>query len=424
MISFHSCPFSLLGGDGTGGMSVYLRELSSSLTRIPGVRVDVFTRIQRPEIKGIKVISAGIRVIHLKAGPERFVDRRDLYGFLPEFTENLSQFIRQEREKYDLIYSHYWLSGLSAGWIKDRFDLPLIHIYHTLAFLKRKLLKVEREHSKRFDTEEGLASFSDAIISSSRQEKRHLVEFYGVPSAKVRVIYPGVNGKLFYPVSVPRVFKEIRHAKGDRVLLYVGRIEPIKGLMTVVEALHLLKTKNRTLFEQLKLVVIGGGRKDLDLVRNQEFLRIKEAVEKKELKGKVFFLGSKKQNQLKKYYSAAEALVVPSLYESFGLVIIEALACGSPVIVSQIGEMPSIVKERKNGFSFRPNDPLSLAACLERFFSREKKLWSPHRISQVVLRRFSWERTASETYDLFMKIVKNQTISTTIFPHGESLQPT
>ncbi len=420
-ISFHCCPFSLLGGEGIGGMSVYLRELSSSLTQIPGVRMDIFTRVQNPMIRRIKVVSPGLRVIHLKAGPECFADRRHLYGFLPEFTENLGRFMRQEREKYDLVYSHYWLSGLAARRIKNRFDLPLIHTYHTLSFLKRRLLEVEEEHSKRFDAEEDIASFSDAIISCSRQEKRHLVEFYGISSAKVRVIYPGVNGRLFYPLFEPRVFNNMRQTKGDRVLLFVGRIEPIKGLMTVVEALQLLKTKNKSLFDRLRLVVIGGGRRDCDLLRNQEYLRLKEAVEKKALKKKVIFLGSKKQSQLREYYSAADALIVPSLYESFGLVVIEALACGIPVIASQTGEMPSIVKEGKSGFSFQPRDPLSLATCLEHFFSREKKLLSPDKISQDVLRRFSWEKTARETYDLFWKIVKNYALSTTIFPHGESL---
>lgn len=422
VICFHCCPFSLLGGDGTGGMSVYLRELSSALAKLPEAKIDIFTRIQTPNLRGIKEVFPKVRVIHIKSGPECPIDRRYLYEFLPEFSENLEDFMNRERENYDIIYSHYWLSGLSGRLIKQKFALPLIHIYHTLAFLKKRKLEGEREHGKRLETEERLAYISDAVISSSWQERRNLVEFYGISPSKVKVIYPGVNKNIFYPFVSKEVFKEIRYKKEERILLYVGRIEPVKGLMTIIETLSLLKKRNPSLYNQLKLVVIGGGKRDFDLPRNKEFIRIKESLREKNLKRKVIFLGSKKQVELKKYYSAADVLIVPSLYESFGLVVIEALACGTPVIVSQIGEMRTIVKEGKNGFSFRPNDPFSLWRSLERFFSQEKKLWDEKRISQEVINRFSWEQTAEETYCFFSKISKRESFATTIFPRDESLR--
>jgi D-inositol-3-phosphate glycosyltransferase len=386
--------------------------------------VDIFTRIQSPEIRGIKNVLPNVRVIHLKGGPEHPVDRRHLYNYVPEFSENMIDFINQERKKYNIVYSHYWLSGLAGKLISQKFNLPLVHMYHTLAFLKKRMMGNESEHEKRLEAEEHLAYFSEAIISSSRQERKNLVEFYGISPFKIKIIYPGVNNSLFYPSQSREVFKEIKVRKGGRILLYVGRIEPVKGLITIIETLALLREKNPALYEQLKLVVIGGGKRKLDLPRNREFNRIREYLKKEKLMNKVLFLGSKKQPELRKYYSAADVLIVPSLYESFGLVVIEALACGTPVLVSQIGEMRTIVREGKNGFSFYPNNPLSLSRTLEHFFSREKRLWPRKKISENVVRKFSWERTAEETYRFLAKISKKDIFSTTIFPPDESLQLT
>ncbi len=423
-ISFHCCPFSLLGGDGTGGMNVYLRELSSALTRFPKVKIDIFTRIQNPKIREIKYLSPQARVVHLRGGPEHPMDRTKLYDFLPEFSRNLESFICQERENYDLVYSHYWLSGLVGEEIKQKFDLPLVHIYHTLAFLKERALRSNsREHKSRTQIERHLAHVSDAIISSSEEEIQNLVDEYGIPSSKGKVIHPGVNKKLFYSIEDRAVLREMRYEEKDKIILYVGRIDPAKGLMTVIEALELLKNRDLPLYNQLKLIVIGGGRKKEDLPGNTEFNRIKESIREKKLEEKVIFLGSKQQSELKKYYSAAEALVMPSLYESFGLVPVEAMACGTPVLVSRIGEMRNIVKEGKKGFSFRPNNAASLASCLGHFFSNRKSLWKEEKIRLSAIKNFSWEKTAEETYSLFRSIKREKTALTTIFQPGESPQP-
>jgi len=401
-----------------------LRELCSALTSFPEVKIDIFTRIQNPKIREIKYLSSQARVVHLRGGPERPMDRTQLYEFLSEFSTNLESFIGQERESYDLVYSHYWLSGLVGEAIKQKFNLPLVHIYHTLAFLKARALREEsREHKSRIEAERHLAYVSDAIISSSEEEMRSLVDEYGIPSSKGRVIHPGVNKKLFYPYEDRTVLREIRAREKDRIILYVGRIDPAKGLMTVIEALELLKKMDLPLYNQLKLIVVGGGRKIEDFPGNKEFMRIKEFIKEKNLTAKVEFLGSKKQSHLHKYYSAAEALVMPSLYESFGLVPVEAMACGTPVLVSRIGEMRRIVQEGKNGFSFPPNNPSSLARYLEHFFSNKESLWNREKIRQNVTKSFSWEKTAEETYSIFRKLRREKAPITTISQPDESLRP-
>lgn len=422
VISFHCCPFSLLGGDGTGGMNVYLREMSAAMTNFQEVNMDIFTRIQNPKIKGIRDISPRVRVIHLRGGPESPVNRKNLYDFFPEFTRNLEEFIFHCQRQYDLVYSHYWLSGLIGEGVKNNHHIPHIHIFHTLAFSKERAARENYDENRnRLRVEEHLARVSEAIISSSEHEKQSLLKEYEIPSSKIRLVYPGVNKKLFYPLNKKDVRRELGFREVDKIILFVGRIEPVKGLFTLIEALELLRKEAPSLSNRFKLIVVGGGSKSSDHPKNREIIRIQKAVKEKNLMDQVHFLGSKKQNELKKYYSAADVLVMPSLYESFGLVVVEALACGIPVIASKIGEMMNIIKEGKNGFYFTPDDPSSLSFCLNYFFSPKSSLWRREEIRQDVTSRFLWEKTAQETYEIFQAIIGRST--TRRFQPGESPHP-
>jgi D-inositol-3-phosphate glycosyltransferase len=422
VLSFHCCPYSLIGGDGVGGMNVYLKELCSRLTDFPNTEVDIFTRIQNPDIRGIMERGSSLRVIHLRGGPEQTFDRRKLCGHLPEFAYNLERFMREEDKPYDLIYSHYWLSGMVGVWMKHRFGLPLVHTFHTLAFLKNKAVG-GLEHTSRIQTEEDLVLTADKILSTSSEEKHSLIKESGVNPGNIDVIYPGINKELFHPFVDNSVFAETGYDEKDRILLYVGRIEPVKGLMSVIDAFDILQKKQAPLFDRLKLVVIGGGEKARDFTKNSEIIRIQSAVKGKGLEGKVVFLGSKKQTELKKYYSAADALIVPSLYESFGLVVLEALACGTPVLVSQIGKMRTIVKEGRNGFCFLPNSPGSLSDCIEYFYTNKGKLWPDETIRSDIISTFSWEKTADETCRALNCLLLRQKFATTILRPGGSPQP-
>ncbi len=422
MISFHSCPYSSLGGNGSGGMSVYLRELMTRLVEFPGIRVDILTRAQDPVCVEAKDISPQIRVIQLKGGPEHPIDRKNLYDFIPEFSENLENYVHRKKENYDIVHSHYWLSGLAGLYIKNRLGLPHVHTYHTLGFMKRRALD-QKEHSSRADSERQIAQISDAIISPSSEEKDGLVVEYGISPTKVKVVYPGVNPRIFYPIDSRTILKEISCREDDFILLYVGRIEKIKGLMSVIQALHVLSEKNPPLFAKVKLIVIGGGKKEEELAENREVTLIKRAMEKHGLKDKAVFLGSIDQAHLRKYYSAADALVVPSLYESFGLVTVEALACGTPVVVSQIDKMKSIVNEGKNGFSFRPGDPVSLYQSLEKVCRQRSQLWNRASIREDVIQRFSWDNTAENIYQVFQDLIIESLRAKTIFQPDESPQP-
>jgi D-inositol-3-phosphate glycosyltransferase len=421
-ISYHSCPYSSLGGNGSGGMSVYLREVLASLVGYPEVKVDILTRAQNAACVEAKYISPQIRVIQLKGGPERPIDRKYLYEFIPEFSENCEQYIRRNKEEYDIIHSHYWLSGLAGGYIKHRLGIPLVHNYHTLGFMKKRALD-EIEHKSRAVSERHLAQVSDMIISPSSEERESLVEEFGILPAKVRVVHPGVNPRLFFHVDGRRVRKKAGFQKDDFILLFVGRIEPLKGLRDLITALKILREESPALFEKTKLIVVGGGEKDGELAANAEVSRIKREIERFGLRKNVAFLGSVEQGKLRNVYSAANALVVPSLYESFGLVTVEALACGTAVVVSQIDKMKSIVREGKNGFSFFPGNPVSLCQSLEKFYRHRDRFWSRTAIREDVIHRFSWEKTAEKTYRIFEDTIQGSPRAKTIFRPGESLLP-
>jgi D-inositol-3-phosphate glycosyltransferase len=421
-ISYHSCPYTLLGGEDTGGMSVYLKEIASTLSAFPGTKVDIFTRARDAQVCGIKNVSSSVRVIYLKAGPLRTVGRNEVQNHLPEFINNLKEFILSERDDYDLIYSHYWLSGIAGDEIKRMFEIPLVHTYHTLAFLKDKVLK-EKEFQHRRKAEKEISEFSDVIISSSYEEKNSLIHEYGISSSKVKVISPGVNERIFHPCKDEIIYEETGFRKEQKVLLFVGRIQPVKGLITLVEALQVLKQQNMPFFEQLRVLVIGGGEQSFDLQRNKEYLLIENAIQEGQINDHVIFLGSKEQDELKRYYSAADVLVVPSLYESFGLVVVEAMACGTPVIASRIGRIKTLIKEGCNGLTFRPDDALSLAAGLERFYSERDCFWSSEMTRHSVLKQHSWEKAAQNIFQAFLNLQVSEIYPTTIFRPDESPQP-
>ena len=410
-----------MGAEGIGGMNVYLKELCTALARESNVEVDIFTRNKNLELDRIKMLGANVRIVHLPAGPACFVDRKSLYGYLPEFMKNLKVFICREGKNYDVIYTHYWLSGLVGGYLKPYFAIPLVHTYHTLAFLKDRVSR-EHEHKSRSLAEQHLAHTADLIISSSAEEKQNLISEYEISPQNIKVIYPGVNQKIFYPSNRNAVFEESGFSSDSKILLYVGRVEPIKGLMSLIEAFALLHKSQSFLRGKLKLIVIGGGRSGPELSNNREACRVKAAVEAFGLNDRIVFLGSKKQESLREFYSAADVLVVPSLYESFGLVVVEALACGTPVLVSHVGKMKSIVKEGKNGFSFAPGSPGALANGIEEFFFKKDLLWEAEKIWQDIIGRFSWEKTARETYSIFTGLTKQKASSTTKFRPDESPQ--
>lgn len=353
MLSVHTCPLAALGGKETGGMNVYVRQTARELGRM-GVRVDVFTRSQNATIPRIVELGPGARVVHLPAGPEAPMPREALHRHLDEFATGVAEFAREEGLAYDLIHSHYWLSGVAGLALRDRWGTPLVQMFHTLGRLKNEVAQTpgELEPDLRIDEEARVVAQADRIVAANVVERAHLVWYYGARAERVAVIPCGVDTELFQPMD-PAKAKDLLELPPDPLLLYVGRMQPIKGLDTLLEAMALIPAP-------ADLLVVGGEHDEPD--GHGAALRARVAA--LGLDKRVRFLRAQPQRRLRLFYAAADATVMPSYYESFGMVALEAMACGSPVVASRVGGLTTTVQDGVTGRLVPEGDPVALAAAI------------------------------------------------------------
>lgn len=355
VLSVHTCPLAALGGKETGGMNVYVREVARELGRM-GVRVDVFTRSQNPKIPRVVPMGPNCRVIHLPAGPESPMPREEVHGHLGEFVGNLEAFRQEEGLTYDVVHAHYWLSGVAGLTLSRRWGVPLIQMFHTLGRLKNEVARSpeEIEPDLRIAEEDRIVAGAHRLVASNPAERAHLVWSYRARADRIRVIPCGVDLDLFRPMAEA----EAKAALGlgpSPLLLYVGRLKPIKGLETLLEALPTVRAPEGV---PPALFVIGG---DADEPKNGHLAYLRERAALLGLGGQVRFLGAQPQERLRLYYAAAEVTVIPSHYESFGMVALEAMACAKPVIASRVGGLTTTVQDGVTGYLVPEGDPMVLA---------------------------------------------------------------
>ena len=356
MLSIHSCPLGKVGGENTGGMSVYIRELAHELGR-RGHLVDVYTRIHEAAHDEIAEIGKNVRLIHLKAG-EKEIEKLAIYYYLDDFAHNLENFRKQNGPRYDLIHSHYWLSGLTGKRLQQWWGIPHVMGFHTLGAVKNAIGIGAGEPDLRINAEKELVRNCHRIIASTLKGKKDLIDYYDASPETISVIPCGVNLDLFRPIGreTARCYLGL---KEERIILFVGRIIPLKGIDNLLKAMSYLERK-----EGIKLVVIGG-----DEHCQTEVERLKDLSRSLKIQESVIFLGLVKQEILPFFYSAANLCVVPSYYESFGLVILESLACGTPVVATKVGGAESVIRHGETGYVIRNNDSCHLADKIALFLS-------------------------------------------------------
>jgi D-inositol-3-phosphate glycosyltransferase len=363
MLSYHTCPLATLGGKDTGGMNVYVRDLTRELGR-QGVAVDVFTRSQdehQPHVK--EDLGHGNRVIHIPAGPEVPLSRAALYEYVPEFVGGVREFARAQGVSYTVGHAHYWLSGVAARSLRTAWGMPFALMFHTLGEMKNRIAQspAEVEIGRRVQVEAELLTQADRVIAATPAEQAQLQWLYRADVRRVTVIPPGVDTRHFYPRSMAEAKTRIGLAPNIQLLLFVGRIEPLKGLETLFRAVALLKSQGVCECQQLAVSIVGGDPSETPAVRNAEMERLKGLRAELGLTEMVTFLGAQDQDALPDYYAAAEAVVMPSHYESFGMVALEAMACGAPVIASEVGGLAFLVRDGETGFHVPDRDPQALA---------------------------------------------------------------
>jgi D-inositol-3-phosphate glycosyltransferase len=359
MLSVHTCPLAALGGKETGGMNVYVRELARELGRM-GLAVDVFTRSQDPAIRRVVELGERARVIHLPAGPEAPMARERIYDHLDEFVDGVDAWRISRGVDYDLVHAHYWLSGVVGLALRERWGTPVLAMFHTLGRFKNGAARRagDLEPSVRLQEECRIVRAVDGLVAASAVERRALVDLYGADPAHAAVIPCGVDTDLFHPAS--RHQARARIGAGDEpLLLYVGRIAPIKGLETLLDALVRVR---RGALATARLLIVGG---EADEPADGHEADIRRRVESLGLRDVVRFVGAQPQDVLRDYYVAADVAVLPSYYESFGMVALEAMACGTPVIASRVGGLATTVRDGVTGFLVPDGDAAALAERLE-----------------------------------------------------------
>jgi D-inositol-3-phosphate glycosyltransferase len=335
VLSLHTSPLAQPGvGDG-GGMNVYVRELTSSLARL-GVECTTYTRAWKPGLPEVVDIEPNHRLVHVRAGDFDLPKER-LVDVVPEFTDTVSHHIRTHAPA-QVVHANYWLSGLSGHLIKHDLNLPLITTFHTLA--RVKTLYGDSESHEREAVESSIIGCSDAIFVSCREERDLFRSLYGNSPGTVDVITPGVDRAYFSPGSRSGA-RSALSLGSQPVLLFVGRIQPLKGLDVAVETLAALGRSDAT------LLVVGGASGTEGAA---ELARVNALADSLGVSGQIRFVEPQPHHLLATYYRAADVVLVPSRSESFGLVALEASACGTPVVATAVGGLLSLVEDGVNGY--------------------------------------------------------------------------
>ena len=367
MLSLHTSPLAPLGRTrDAGGMNVYVRELARELGR-GGIYVDIFTRRSDPATPFIQWLSEHVRIVSLPAGPAVPLPPTELFPYVEEFTRALARFAERAPHGYDLVHSHYWLSGVAGMSLARQWDVPHVIMFHTVERLKdqrygRGEMPISAAGAIRMEHEARLAAHADTIIVSTEHEREQLRRLYGLPPDALRIIPCGVDLRTFTPGTHDER-RAARRALGfgdDPVILFVGRLDPIKGLDLLLESVAQMR-------ERARLVIVGGN-PDGD----PEVRRLRHRAEELGIGARVSLPGAVPQTELVRYYRAGDLLAVTSRYESFGLAAVEALACGTPVVASAVGGLPSIVRDGENGRLVPWRSPEAFAEAFDALYASER----------------------------------------------------
>lgn len=400
MISVHGDPAAEIGKEEAGGQNVYVRQVGEALSR-QGWHVDMFTRLADANQPTIVQHNDTCRTIRIAAGPQTFIPRDELFEYLPTFVQGFLKFQRQSGIQYPAIHTNYWLSSWVGMQLKKLLSVPQIHTYHSLGAVKYQAISaVPLIASMRLDVEKMVLETADRIVATSPQEKEHM---RSLVSAKgmIDIIPCGTDIQHFGSVSRAEGRQKLGIAPDEKVVLYVGRFDPRKGIETLVRAIGHSQLKESG---KLRLIIGGGSRPGQSDGLERE--RIENIVHELGLQSFTEFPGRLSPAVLPTYFGAADVCVVPSHYEPFGLVAIEAMACRTPVIASDVGGLQYTVRSEETGLLVPPKDELAFAAAIDRVLlnsSWQQELGQGAR--KHVEEKFSWEGVARQLADLYLQLI-------------------
>jgi D-inositol-3-phosphate glycosyltransferase len=418
VLSLHTSPLAQPGtGDG-GGMNVYVRELTTALAR-SGVACDVFTRAWSPDLPPVVEVEPGLRVHHVPAGPLTTLPKEALPGVVDAFTRGVLERMTapgsagdrgDSGDPYTSVHANYWLSGLSGHVIKHELNLPLVCTFHTLDRVKAESMPEEVEADmphRRAEAEATIIGCSDAVLASCTVEAEQISTLYGADPERIKIVPLGVDHAFFGPGHRPQARRALGLPLDGRLLLFVGRIQPLKCADAAIETLAELQSTGD---EAYRLVVVGGpsgphGEKSLQ--------GLVDLADAHGISDSVHFIDPQPHELLSSYYRAADVCLVPSRSESFGLVALEAAACGTPVVASAVGGLTTLVDHGRTGFLIDEPTPRRYAAAVRRVFDEPLMAERLSTASVMRARRYTWRAAASALVDLHDELASGRLVECT-----------
>ena len=401
VLSVHTSPMDQPGSGDSGGMNVYIRAVADRLAR-DGVEVDLFTRCRGGADHETKHPSSGVSVVSVKAGPCAPIPKSDIPRYLPEFLGGVLRHARTEDRSYDVVHSHYWLSGWVGRAMRDLWKTPLVASFHTLGKVKNYSLAPHEapEPPARLYGEQRVIAAADRILAATPAEAAQLVGLYRAEPGRIHLVPPGVDRAIFRPRSRADA-RERLHLTGLRLALYVGRLQPHKGPDVAVRTLAEAVALDPAASEHLQLAIVGGPSGD-----GAEVARLMELAVALGVADRVMLFPPQPQERLADFYAAADVVLVPSRSESFGLVALEAEACGTPVIAAAVGGLRTVVQDGRTGFLVEGHDPADHAEQMLRVI-REPALQSA--LGAEGARRalrFTWDATTEAVRGVYEELAR------------------
>jgi D-inositol-3-phosphate glycosyltransferase len=399
LISEHASPLAVQGGVDAGGQNTYVAHVARSLAKL-GHHVDVLTRRDDPALPAAVDLRPGVRVLHIPAGPPRFVPKEQLLPHMPAFTRAARQLLAHS-VPYDVVHANFFMSGLVGLRLKASFGLPLVMTFHALGH-------VRREHQgpcdgfppERIAIEERIVRGADRVVAECPQDRLDLLRLYGADDRRIVTVPCGVDLKEFAPVERALARRRLGLAPDDFVVLQLGRLVPRKGVDNVVQAVAQLRH-----IPKLKLLIVGGDAAEPDEALTPEIGRLRALAREGGVADRVIFTGQRRREQLPECYCAADVFVTTPWYEPFGITPLEAMACGVPVIGAAVGGIKFSVADGVTGFHVPPRDPAALAARIEQLHAQPALARA---LGRAGIRRvralFTWDRVAGELAEVYQGV--------------------
>lgn len=398
-ISEHASPLAVLGGIDSGGQNVYVTELAKQLAK-EGYTIDIFTRRDCTQLPTIVKLFNDVRVIHVNAGPPQNVPKEELFHFMSAFRDDMTKFIREEQLEYALIHANFWMSAWVGLSLKTKYRIPLVVTFHALGSVRRKYLKEDDKFpTERLVIEEEIAKKADCIIAECPQDKQDLISMYHANAQRIAVVPCGFNPVEFYPIDKMYARMILGLHPNDHIILQLGRMVPRKGVDNVIQALKYLKQDFK-----VKLLIVGGEGDSKQFMASTELKRLQTIAAEEGVSSFIEFVGPKKREDLKYYYSAADVFVSTPWYEPFGITPLEAMACGTPVVGSNVGGIKYSVVDGVTGYLVTPKNPFELASKVRQVLQSKDDTMNNQGVERVN-HLFTWEKVSNAIMTIYESLI-------------------